>query len=205
MSAEWGWIGGHHIPFPRKENNSGFDQFSSWSVVSGVFISICWVSTMDPAPSFPCFSLVHSVTLLVQKRKTMRARLVSVSFQSRRTGGERLRFCQSLGTEDRVESRDAVPPLATPKIFWLFLWMWTSSLYLLTVQISLWFLSTLFYLLGIEKRNPMGSFHPPSTSRSPPCPFLKWHWPSLGFHTCLVIEGYEMIQNESRSKEPPGF
>lgn len=65
---------------------------------------------MDPAPSFPCFSLVHSVTLLVQKRKTMRADCVSVFFsKSRRNWGEkRSRFCQSLGTEDRVESRDVL-------------------------------------------------------------------------------------------------
>lgn len=67
---------------------------------------------MDPAPSFPCFSPVHSVTLLVQKRKTTRARLVSVSFQSQENWGERSRFCQSLGTEDRVESRDVLRHLS---------------------------------------------------------------------------------------------
>lgn len=38
-----------------------------------------------------------------------------------------------------------------------------------------------------------------------PLPIFKVALAISGFHTCLVIEGYEMIQNESRSKEPPGF
>lgn len=160
---------------------------------------------MDPAPSFPYFSPVHSVTLLIQERKTMRAWLISVSFQSQENWGECSRFCQSLGIEDRLESRDCCVPSCHSRVSWLFLWIRNLKLYLLTVNFPCDFYLLYFVLLGIEKEKSCGEALIHYLHLELPLPIFKAALAISGFRICLVIKGCETIQNESRSRNLLGL
>lgn len=61
-----------------------------------------------------------------------------------------------------------------------------------------------FILSGIEKEKSDGEAFIHYLHLEEPLPIFKAALGISGFHICLVIKGCEMIQDESRSEEPPG-
>lgn len=116
MSPDWGWRGGHHTPFSRKEDNSGFGSISQVGVLFWR-LYFHWLSQLHGSCSqLPSF-LPSTLCNTAHSEKEEYKRMTHICFFS--DSGALGRMFKILSISKRWgqgrEQRCAVPLLATPK------------------------------------------------------------------------------------------
>lgn len=147
---------GEEDTIPKEGRNPGFRSVSQ----AGVLLWILYFHRLSQRSRscslLPLFLPMHILTLLIQKRKNIRAQLTSVSFPSRALG-KCSGFCQCLGVEDRVGSRAMLCHSSPPKAFWIFLRVPSLKFTALVAHSTFpCVLSTFLYFVGNWERAALG-------------------------------------------------
>lgn len=187
VPPDWGWRGGR---YPQGRGNPGFRSVSQAGVLLWSLYFHRLSQRSRSCSLLPLFLPTHILTLLIQKRKNIRAQRTSVSFPSR-ARGKCSGSCPCLGVEDRVGSGDM--PLLTPQSLWIF--PRVPGLKFIALAAHRRFpcvLPTFLYFAGNWERAPLGDA---LTHGRVGC--------SLSLLSCLACSNAcETLQSKSRPAEP---